>query len=97
MNVQIQSVNFDADKKLLEFIEKKVSKLDKFFDAIIGAEVFLKVENSQNENKKVEIRLEIPGYDLFAERICKTFEEAVDQATEALKPQIQKTKEKMRE
>lgn len=97
MNVQIQSVKFDADKKLIDFIEKKVSKLEKFFDGIIGAEVFLRVENSQSmENKKAEIRLAIPGNDLFAERICKTFEEAVDETVEALKIQVEKAKDKMR-
>jgi putative sigma-54 modulation protein len=97
MNVKIQSIKFDADKKLIDFIEKKVSKLDKFFDGIIGTEVFLRVENTQNlENKKAEIRLAIPGNDLFAERVCKTFEEAIDSSIEALKIQMQKAKEKMR-
>ena len=97
MNVKIQSIKFDADKKLIDFIEKKMSKLDKFFDGIVNAEVFLRVENAQSdENKKAEIRLSIPGNDLFAERTCKTFEESVDLSIEALKSQIQRVKEKMR-
>lgn len=95
MKVKIQSIKFDADKKLIEFIEKKMEKLNKFYDDIIGSEVSLKVENTQNpENKTAEIRLNIPGNDLFAERTCKTFEEAVDLSIEAIKTQIQKVKEK---
>lgn len=97
MNVTIQSIKFNADKKLVDFIEKKIEKVEKFFDGIVGAEVFLRVEKTQDpENKKAEIRLSIPGNDLFAERTCKTFEEAVDQCIEVLKRQVVKAKEKMR-
>ena len=97
MNVTIQSIKFDADKKLVDFIEKKIEKVEKFFDGIVGAEVFLRVENTQDlENKRADIKLSIPGNDLFAEKTCKTFEEAVDQCIEALKRQVVKAKEKMR-
>ena len=97
MNVTIQSIKFDADKKLVDFIEKKIEKVEKFFDGIVGAEIFLRVEKTQDpENKRAEIRLAIPGNDLFAERTCKTFEEAVDNCVEALKKQVVKAKEKMR-
>ena len=96
MNVNVQSIKFDADKKLIEFIEKKASKLDKFFDGIIGTDVFLRLDNQSMDNKKVEIRLNIPGNDLFAERSSKTFEESVDLCVDALKIQLQKAKEKMR-
>jgi len=69
MNVKIQSIRFDADRKLLDYIEKKAAKLERFFDNIVEAEVFLKVENSQDmENKIVEFRLKVPGNDLFAVR-----------------------------
>ena len=97
MNITIQSIKFDADKKLVDFIEKKIEKVEKFFDGIVGAEVFLRIENAQDsENKKADIRLSIPGSDLFAEKTCKTFEEAVDLCIEALKRQVVKAKEKMR-
>lgn len=97
MNVTIQSIKFNADKKLVEFIEKKLEKVEKFFDGIVGAEVFLRLENTQDqENKKVEIRLAIPGNDLFAEKASKSFEEGTDLCIEALKKQLVKTKEKMR-
>jgi len=97
MNVRINAVRFDADIKLEEFIEKKVSKLERYFDEIINAEVFLKVENTADlENKIVEIKLEIPGSDLFARKQTKTFEESTDEAVDALKQQILKHKEKLR-
>jgi ribosomal subunit interface protein len=96
MNVNVQSIKFDADRRLIEFIEKKAAKLDKFFDGIIGADVFLRLDSQATNNKKVEIRLNIPGNDLFAERSSKTFEESVDLCIDALKTQLQKAKEKMR-
>ncbi len=97
MNVKIQSIKFDADRKLLDYIEKKAAKLERFFDNIVEAEVFLKVENSQDmENKIVEFRLKVPGNDLFAVRKGKTFEEATDLCIDVLKVQVKKFKEKLR-
>lgn len=97
MNVKIQSIKFDADKKLTDFIEKKVGKLERFFDNIIEVEVILKLHNSQDlENKVAEIRIKVPNNDLFAERKSKTFEDAVDSCVDALKVQVQKHKEKIR-
>lgn len=95
MNIQIQSVHFDADKKLLDFIEEKVAKLNQFDDSIIGAEVILRLDkNQKTENKVSEIRLLISGYDHFAKKQCKSFEEAVDQTIEALKRQLTRQKGK---
>jgi len=97
MNVKIQSIKFDADKKLIDFINAKLGKLQKFYDAIIGAEVFLKIDNTQElENKIVEVKLLIPGNDLFVQRQAKKFEEGVDDCLEVLKRQVTKTKEKQR-
>lgn len=97
MKIKIHSLRFDADTKLLDFIETKVSKLDQFFDNIIGAEVTLRIHNSdENENKVADIKIMIPGNDLFSRRQAKSFEEATDIATEALCRQLKKTKEKMR-
>ena len=95
MTIKIQSVHFDADQKLLDFIEEKVGKLNLFDDSIIGAEVILRLDKNQNlENKVSEIRLLISGSDLFAKKQCKSFEEAVDQTIEALKRQLSKQKGK---
>lgn len=97
MKVKVSSIHFDADKKLLEFVDKKVNKLVKFYEDIIGAEVTLRIEKNQDqENKIAEIRLAIPGNDLFGKKQSKTFEEAIDEAVEALRQQIVKHKEKTR-
>jgi len=97
MKVTINSVHFKADRKLVSFIEQKVDKLSGFYDGIIGGEVSLKVSNqTDKDNKITEIRLIIKGSDLFARKQCNTFEEATDQAVDALKKQLTKYKEKVR-
>ncbi|MBE7176186.1 MAG: ribosome-associated translation inhibitor RaiA [Mucilaginibacter polytrichastri] len=97
MKIQVQSIHFSADQKLLEFIQKKVDKLDQFFDHIITGEVYLKLENVEDEaNKITEIKVQIPGNILFAKEQCKTFEEATDLAIESLRKQVAKHKTKVR-
>ena len=97
MKIKIQSIHFDADKKLLEHIQGKVSKLNQFHEGIISGDVILRVEkNSTPENKVAEIRVLIPGSDLFTKRQCKTFEEAIDTGVEALTRQVKKHKEKVK-
>lgn len=96
MKVKIQSIHFDADVKLTRFIEEKVGKLTTFSNQIISSEVYLRLDKSTtSENKIVEVKLLVPGSDLFAKRQCRTFEEATDQAVEALRAQLQKRKEKV--
>lgn len=96
MQVQVQSVNFDADQKLVQFIKQRISKLNMFFDNIIDAEVYLKIDRANtNDNKIVEIKLNIPGKDLFAKKQCKSFEEATDETVEALRRQIKRHKGKL--
>lgn len=98
MKVTVQSVHFNADRKLLDFIESRMEKLAMHYDKIIESEVTLKLDNaSNNENKITEIRLHVPGNDLFAKRQCSTFEEATDQAVDALRHQITKHKDKIRQ
>jgi putative sigma-54 modulation protein len=95
MKISVQSIRFDADKRLLEFIQKKTDKLDLFFDRIISGEVYLKLENVEDEaNKITEIKLTLPGVQLFAKEQCKSFEEATDLAVESLRKQIEKHKQK---
>ncbi|MEO6884350.1 MAG: ribosome-associated translation inhibitor RaiA [Bacteroidia bacterium] len=97
MKTEIQSIHFTADKKLLEFVQERVDKLGHFYDGIIGSEVFLRLDKSDAaENKVAEIKILIPGNDLFAKKQCKTFEEAVDTSIEALTKQVKKHKEKLR-
>lgn len=97
MNIQIHSVRFDADKKLITFVNQRLDKLTQFGDGIVNAEVYLRLDKDQDrENKISEIRLELPGGPLFARKQSKTFEEATDQAVDALKKQITKYKQKKR-
>ena len=95
MKIRVQSIRFDADKKLLEFIQKKANKLDQYYDKVISGEVYLKLENVEDEaNKVTEIKLTLPGVQLFAKEQCKSFEEATDLAVECLRKQIEKHKQK---
>lgn len=95
MNVNIQSVKFDADKKLVEFIETKVKKLERFVERITTADVTLKLDKDESLGSKVVlIKIAAPGEDLVAEARSKTFEESVDLAIDALKKQIEKYKAK---
>ncbi len=95
MNIKINSVHFDADKKLKDFINNKVKKLYQFNEEIIEAEVFLRLDNNQGQdNKLAEIKIEIPGGDLFADKKANTFEQAIDGCVNALKRQINKYKDK---
>ncbi|WP_428742110.1 ribosome hibernation-promoting factor, HPF/YfiA family [Tenacibaculum sp.] len=98
MKVFTQSVNFSADKKLIDFIEKKVGGLEKFHDKIVDAEVFLKVQKtSEKENKITEIKINIPGNELIVKKQCKTFEEGVSMSVESLKRQLRRSKEKIKD
>ena len=95
MNIKIHSIHFDADVKLESFIQSKVKKLSHIYDDIIGAEVFLRIVKSQkSDNKVTEIKVDIPGSDLFAKKQAKSFEESTDTAVDALRRQLQKHKEK---
>jgi putative sigma-54 modulation protein len=95
MKVNVQSVNFNADRKLIDFIQVKLDKLEHFYDKIIYADVFLKVQNtSEKENKITEILLSVPGDDLIVKKTCKKFEECVDECVSTLQRQLTKRKGK---
>ena len=97
MKVTISSLHFKADVKLENFIREKTGKLANLFDGVLGCDVILKLDAaSNNENKIAEIRLVIPGNDLFSKKQAKTFEEAVDLSIDALKRQVKKHKEKLK-
>lgn len=97
MKVNVNSVHFKADRKLLNFINEKVGKLTQIYDGVIGSDVFLKLDNNDDgENKIAEIRLFIRGNDLYAKKQSKSFEEATDNAVEALRKQLTRYKEKVR-
>lgn len=95
MKLQMHTIHFDADPKLLDFIQKKVDKLETFYDRMVDGEVFLRVNNEGIENKTIEIKLNMPGNQIFAKEDAKSFEEATNMATEALRRQIRKYKDKI--
>jgi putative sigma-54 modulation protein len=97
MKVHVHAVRFEADDSLVDFIKRKLEKLETFYDRIISGEVFLKLdkgESSKVQSKQIEININVPGQTLFVKEKGKTFEEATDLAMEALKSQIKKFKEK---
>ncbi|WP_179351734.1 ribosome hibernation-promoting factor, HPF/YfiA family [Winogradskyella vidalii] len=97
MKVNTQSVNFTADAKLIDFIQKRMDKLDMYYDKIIQSDVYLKVENtSDKENKIVEAKVSVPGDSFIVKKQCKSFEEGTDAAIASLERQIKKRKEKLR-
>ncbi|MCT8338439.1 ribosome-associated translation inhibitor RaiA [Flavobacteriaceae bacterium TK19130] len=97
MKVNVQAPNFAADQKLIHFIDRKLSKLEQFYDRIVFADVFLKVQKtSEKENKIVEVLLSVPGDDLIVKKEARTFEEATDVCTRVLERQLKKRKQKQR-
>lgn len=98
MEIKINAVGFSASSQLEDFIQKKISKLDKYHDGIISSEVTLKLEKDDNlENKVVEVLLNVKGQEVFAKKNAKKFEEAVDELYDVVKRQLVKIKEKERE
>ena len=97
MKLKVQSIHFDADKKLLDFIEEKVNKLSHYYEGIIGGEVFLRLEKSnQADNKITEIKLQTPGKMLFAKEQESEFFKATDKMFDELKSQLLRYKEKIK-
>lgn len=96
MKVNLNAVNFTVDGKLVAFAQAKMEKLEKFYDKVISADVYLKVDNtSDKENKFVEIKMNVPGDDFVVKKQCKSFEEAIDLAAESLERMLLKRKEKI--
>jgi len=96
MKLQMHSIHFDADRKLIDFIQKKADKLDTFYDQIIDGEVFMRIDkNNSKANKIIEIKLNVPGKQFFAKNQDDSFEAATDEAVEGLRRQIKKYKEKV--
>jgi putative sigma-54 modulation protein len=100
MKLQVHSIHFDADMKLLEFIQSKLNKLDMFYDRITGGEVFLRVDKGDTKkvrSKMLEVKISLPGATLFVKETASSFEEAMDIAIEALKVQLKKFKDRVQE
>lgn len=97
MKVSVNAVNFNVDKKLVNFIQERMGKLEKFYDKVVSADVFLKVKNtSDRENKLVEVKIHVPGDDFIVKKQYKTFEKALEVSAESLERLLIKRKEKVR-
>ena len=97
MKVEIQSVKFDADKNLVDFIQAKMNKMDRFVENALSSQVTLKIDKDDEQGNKVAVvKIDVAGGELLAERRCKSFEEAIDLCLDAIKKQIDKYKEKRR-
>lgn len=97
MKVNVHAVNFTVDRKLVDFVQERVTKLEKFYDKIVSTDVFLKVEKtSEKENKIAEVKIHVPGDDFMVKKQCKTFEEAIEISAESLERLLVKRKEKVR-
>lgn len=97
MKVNVHAVNFTVDKKLVDFIQERLDKLEKYYDKVVSSDIFLKVEKmSDKENKIVELKVHVPGDEFIVKKHCKSFEEAVEQSAEAVERLLVKRKEKIR-
>lgn len=97
MNVNIQTVHFDADEKLVDYVTKKLQKLPTFHDTILKVDVFLKLDNVVHniKDKVAEIKVHVPKHEFFVKASSKSFEESFDDALDSIINQIKKRKEKL--
>ena len=97
MNINIQTVHFDADDKLVDYVTKKVEKLNTFHDQILKVDVFLKLDNVVHsiKDKVVEIKVHVPKHDFFVKASSKSFEESFDNAMDSIISQIKRKKDKL--
>ena len=97
MKVNVHAVNFTVDGKLVDFVQGRMDKLEKYYDKVVCSDVYLKVEKtSEKENKIVEVKINVPGDDFVVKKQCKSFEEAVELSAESLERLLIKRKEKIR-
>ena len=97
MKVNIQALHFEADTKLVSYVEKKISKLNQFHERITKVDVFLKLDNVVHniKDKIAEIKVHVPRHDFFVKHSSKSFEESFDMALESVITQMKRKKEKM--
>ena len=96
MEIRVQSIKFNADQKLLDFVEKKFSRIEKFYDAVTSVDVALSLL-PEHENKNVKVQVSIPGSTIVVEKNAKTFEDAVVDCADILKEKLVKVKERRAE
>lgn len=95
MDIIIQSLGFTAGAELEGYVQEKLDKLSP--DAqIVRANVTLFLgPDRATPNTYCEIRLEVPGPDLFIKESASEFEQAIDQCVNKLQSMLRKQKEKL--
>ena len=93
MEIKIKSLKFDADQKLLDYVEKKVNKLERFYEGIVSVDVVLTLLK-EPDNKQAKLQIHIPGEEMIIERNCRSFEEAITDCVDAMKEKLTRAKEK---
>ncbi len=100
MKLKVNAVHFTADNSLVDFIQRKLNKLDHFHDRITGADVYLKLEKgdkADTHKKLLEVNIHVPGKTIFVKEEGETFEEATDKAVDVLTRQVKKVKQKKKQ
>lgn len=96
MKINLQTVGFTPNEHLVAYVNEKLNKLDTYYDQIIAADVYMKIDNNNSkDNKVLDVRLEVPGDDIVVSKKGQAYEECVDLAADTLKKLIIKRKEKM--
>jgi putative sigma-54 modulation protein len=96
MKINVQPDGFTVDQKLVDFIQNKLDKLERYYDRVIDANVYLKLESpNDKENKVCEIKLNVPGNEFVVKKTSKSFEESADSCSDALRRILIKHKEKV--
>lgn len=97
MKVSIHAVNFNVDGKLVDFVQERMNKLEKYYGKVVSSDVYLKVvKTSDKQNKIVEVKINVPGNEFLVKKQCKSFEEAMELSSGSLERLLVKTKEKTR-
>ena len=94
MKITIQTAGVTPHEPLKERIEKKLAKLETFYDKIVESTVYLKVENTtEKASKTTELVVKVPGDDIVVKKTCATFEESLDECVDTAKKLLIKKKE----
>ena len=95
MKLNTQAVNFEIAERLEKHIEKKTKRYEKLLPESAEMEIRMTVVQPETIlNKETAIRVLGFGAELFAQKVCDTFEEGIDDCLEAIEKQIEKRKDK---
>lgn len=94
MNIQITARNIDLTDAIRQYAEKKVSKLEKYFDHITEANVLLEVQKNVHI---VEVLLSAKGVFMKGLEKSEDLYASIDLAVDKIEKQLVKYKEKLKD